>query len=49
MNFVAQHVILNILENQIENLAPVFKSTVVRTKSHRFEIIRWNVNILIMW
>ena len=32
VNFVAQPVIVNILEKQIEILAPVFKSRVVRTK-----------------
>ena len=32
MNFVAQHVIVNILEKQIEISAPVFKSIVVWTK-----------------
>ena len=32
MNFLAQHVIKNILEKQIEILAPMFQSTVVQTK-----------------
>ena len=37
MNFVAQHVIINVLEKQIEISAPVFKSTVVRKKVTRLQ------------
>ena len=46
MNFVVQHVIVNILEKQIEIPPPVFKSILVQTKSYRFTIICWNMNIL---